>query len=94
MMFGLGKYALYAIGAAVAVSLATGFYFHWRHEQRMVGWNNALAAVAAQNARAREAAEEVTGDVNQCFDAGGSWDVSTGKCNSASNSGVRGLFSN
>lgn len=47
------------------------------------GWNDAMTAVAAQNAVAAQVAEEVQTTVDQCFDQGGTWNVTTGNCDPA-----------
>lgn len=73
----LGIYVFIVLGGITAV---TATYFGWRHHQRMIGWNNAIEYVKQKNAQAKQAADQVVGDVDRCETDGGSWNVSTGKC--------------
>lgn len=73
----LGIYAAVAFGLCTAI---TASYLSWRHTQRMIGWNDALAAVAEQNATAKKAANDVKRKLDECFTMGGNWNVSTGRC--------------
>ena len=71
------------IYAAVALGLVAGLYTGyrvWRGQIWKEGRDAALAAVAAQNGAAANAAKivEVTSDL--CFDKGGTWSVITGEC--------------
>lgn len=66
--------------AAALISSATAGYLFWRHKQRMIGYQRALAEISDQNERASKVAAGVLSDIDQCERAGGSWNVSTGNC--------------
>lgn len=69
------------LGLAVTLfGAASVAYVSWRHEQRMIGYNRALAEVAEQNAVAKGVARDIVGQINDCEAKGGSWNVSTGDC--------------
>lgn len=66
------------IGIAMLISLAAlWWYGNSRYD---AGWNDALATVARMNDAAAKAAGEAARTVTDCIDQGGSWNVSTGKC--------------
>lgn len=92
MIVGLVLAGVYAgiAGAAVAT------YVGWRHHQYMRGWNEALAQVAKQDAKAAQAATAVKNRVDQCYDSGGDWDGAKGICITGASgvSGGFGLFGN
>lgn len=73
----IGVYALLILSVLGVVAKA---YYSWKDHQQKIGWDNALAAVAAQNAVAKKAATDVRNKVDGCFNSGGSWNVSTGSC--------------
>jgi hypothetical protein len=74
------RLAVYAAIFFGAVASLSAVYFGWRHHERMIGWNSALATVKAQNEAAKGIADRVNNAVDKCFADGGSWNVSTGKC--------------
>lgn len=74
------RLGIYAAIAAGLLGTATATYFGWRHHERMIGWNNAIEYVKTKNADAKKAADQTINEVDQCFTTGGSWNVSTGKC--------------
>lgn len=98
-IFGFGtltKLGIYAVLIVVALGAIYGGYRVWRHGVWVEGRDAALEAVARQNDVAAKAAEKVVLTTDQCFDSGGSWNVSTGKCDlgGATPSGVSSLFGN
>lgn len=67
--------------AIVAVIAALyGGYRAWRHAVWTEGKNAAIEAVQAQNGIAADAARKVDQAIDDCYDRGGTWDVSTGAC--------------
>lgn len=97
-MFGFSLIRL-AIYAAVVLGVLGGAYTGyriWRHQIWLEGRNAALEAVAKVNAEAKQAADRVEFNIDSCFDRGGAWNVSTGKCDlgGATPSGISSLFGN
>lgn len=95
-MFGFSLFRL-AIYAALVLGVLGGAYTGyrvWRHQVWVEGRDAALAAVAKVNADAKKAADRVEFTIDVCFDRGGSWNVSTGKCDvgGASPAGISSLF--
>lgn len=84
------------VALAVVLAALYGGYRVWRHSVWVEGRDAALEAVARVNDAAEQAAEQVALTTDQCFDRGGSWDVTTGKCDlgPATPAGVRSLFGN
>ncbi|MEJ8571210.1 hypothetical protein [Microbaculum marinum] len=66
------------IGGVILLLAVAGFYLDHRAYRR--GFDTAMSAVAAQNARAADVARRAIGDVDTCFDQGGRWNVETGTC--------------
>lgn len=62
------------------VAAAGAAYVGWRHHQYMRGWNEALAYVAKQDAKAAKVATDAKNRVDACYDTGGDWDGATGEC--------------
>jgi hypothetical protein len=71
---------LYLVGSLAIAGGLTAGYLGWRTHERNIGWNGALAAVAAQNAQARQAVANVNATIDKCEAEGGGWNVSTGTC--------------
>lgn len=68
-----GMYALAVLVVLVAVrQLHSAVYTN--------GWNDALAAVARENAEAARVARDTQVTVEQCWNTGGRWDVRSGSC--------------
>jgi uncharacterized iron-regulated membrane protein len=80
-MFGVStRVILYLVGGlALAGTLGAG-YVAWRHHERMIGYQAALADVARQDAHAKAIADQAMRDISECEAGGGSFDVSTGNC--------------
>lgn len=92
--FSLMRLGVYALIAVVGVgSIYTG-YRVWRHSVWVEGRDAALAAVEKVNTQAATAARQVELSTDACFDQGGTWDVSTGRCDLGSTTlhGVSSLF--
>lgn len=65
---------------AIVIAVVGGFIYVRQHYIN-VGYQRALAAVAAEDARAVEAKDEVKRHkVGPCFERGGTWNVETGEC--------------
>lgn len=82
---GLSVLTRLAIVGGLAVTVlgaATAGYLAWRHSVKMEGYRQALQEVAEQNAAARQAAVGIAVKINDCEARGGSWNVSTGDCDS------------
>jgi hypothetical protein len=64
-------------GCVAAVFAAYGL---WHHKVFNSGWNAAIAAIAAQDRRAIDAARSARAHWRACVDGGGVWNASTGQC--------------
>lgn len=64
----------------IAVLVGLAALWLWGNSRYREGWNDALATVSSMNDEAAKAAGEAARTVDQCFATGGSWNVSTGKC--------------
>lgn len=66
----------------IVIAVIIGFAALWWYgnSRYRAGWNDALATVAQMNDAAAKAAGEAARTVTDCIDQGGSWNVSTGKC--------------
>ena len=69
----IGMYVLFAVAALGAV------WWFIAHEQN-IGWRKALTHIETNDKKAGEQADEGAIDVDRCYDAGGVWISSTGKC--------------
>ena len=67
------------IYAALAVS-ALAFVGTWTVHQRNVGYRHAITDVRAANQKATGQADQGSQDVNACFERGGDWDRTNGRC--------------
>ena len=65
--------------AGVVVATLTG-YGVWHHKVFNSGWNAAIAAIAAQDRRAIDAARSARANWRACVDSDGVWNASTGQC--------------
>lgn len=74
------RLGIYAIGAGVILATVGGVYLAWQTHERRIGWDGALAKVAAQDLHAKAIATKAAQDVDTCERNGGSFDVSTGDC--------------
>ena len=81
-MFGWSwlKLGIYAAMIVAVLGTATAIYFSWQHKQRMIGWNGAIEWVKQQNAAAKRTADNAVAQLDACEANGGTWNVSTGKC--------------
>lgn len=68
-------------GALLVVSTLGGLYYAIDSHAEERGWNKAIAAIAAKDKRAIDAARKARSSVDDCFAAGGVWDTASGKCN-------------
>lgn len=68
------------ITLAVIFSTLAAAYFGWKTHVYNSGWRAAIAAIAAQDKRAVDAAKAARVTFRSCVDAGGVWDVTAGKC--------------
>jgi hypothetical protein len=66
------------IGGGIAAILAG--YGLWHHKVFNSGWNAAIAAIAAQDRRAIDAARSARANWRACIDSDGVWNASTGQC--------------
>lgn len=74
------RLAVYAAVVAGALGTATVAYVGWRHHQQMIGWNGAIDYMKAKDATARRVGDQAINSVDACDNSGGTWNVSTGKC--------------
>jgi hypothetical protein len=72
------KPRIIVIGSGIAVILAA--YGLWHHKVFNSGWNAAIAAIAAQDRRAIDAARSARANWRACVDDDGVWNASTGQC--------------
>jgi high-affinity Fe2+/Pb2+ permease len=72
------KLRIVVIGGGIVAILAG--YGLWHHKVFNSGWNAAIAAIAAQDRRAIDAARTARAHWRACVDGDGVWNVSTGKC--------------
>jgi hypothetical protein len=72
------KLRITIFGAGIAAVLAG--YALWHHKVFNSGWNAAIAAIAAQDRRAIDAARSARAHWRACVDGGGVWNASTGQC--------------
>jgi hypothetical protein len=72
------KLRIVIIGGGIAAILAT--YSLWHHKVFNSGWNAAIAAIAAQDRRAIDAARSARANWRSCIDDDGVWNASTGQC--------------
>jgi len=77
----LANWRILAIGAACAAVVAGGLYY--RHELIVQGENEALQKVEDANAQSQATAAKAAKTVDDCFNAGGTWDRDAGVCNPA-----------
>jgi hypothetical protein len=71
-----GKLAAIAV---VVAALAVG-YAAWRHSIYQEGYDDAMAAIAAQDAKALAARDAAVSRVRECHDSGMRWDQSARQC--------------
>ena len=72
------KLRIVVMGGAIA-AIGAG-YGLWHHKVFNSGWNAAIAATAAQDRRAIDAARSARANWRSCVDGGGVWNASTGQC--------------
>jgi hypothetical protein len=65
------------VGGIAAVLAGYGL---WHHRVFNSGWNAAIAAIAAQDRRAIDAARSARAHWRACVDSDGVWNASTGQC--------------
>jgi hypothetical protein len=65
------------VGGIAAILAAYGL---WHHKVFNSGWNAAIAAIAAQDRRAIDAARSARAHWRACVDGDGVWNASTGQC--------------
>lgn len=79
-MFGIPKIALYLIGAAAII----GVFWVWvdRRERAAYirGQDELHEAIVKRDAAAAVEARKARNALDQCYDTGGTWDQTTGKC--------------
>jgi hypothetical protein len=69
------------IAAVVGPLLVAGtVYGVWHHKVYSKGWNDALAAVARDDAAAVGRASKMRDQYESCADRKGAWDQTTGRC--------------
>ena len=73
-------------GGIAAIAAGYGLWHHiaagyglWHHKVFNSGWN-AVAAIAAQDRGAIDAARSARANWRSCVDGGGVWNASTGQC--------------
>ena len=83
----LGMTALGGAGLLTKVIIALGLagsllaaYGVWHHKVYTKGWNDALAAIARQDAKTIARATEFRAAFKNCRDLGKRWDQTTGQC--------------
>jgi len=69
------------IGRYVTIlALLGGAWAYGRQHYINIGYKKALAAIEAQDIRAKGKSDETHKTVSDCFDAGGAWDIDNGVC--------------
>lgn len=75
------KIGMSVIGGGLIALVIGGGFLYVRSHYINVGYQRALAAVAAEDARAVNEKDEIKRHkVGPCFDRGGTWNVETGEC--------------
>jgi len=64
---------------SLLIAAALGFLWLKVHYED-IGYNKAMSAIAAQDKKAVERSNNARQTVRECFDSGGTWDVSNGVC--------------
>lgn len=79
-MFALPAFSLTTklIAAGVVALVVIGAYWAWHTTIYNRGWHAAIAAIAAQDTEAVDAADKARALVRACYDSGGVW--SQGSC--------------
>ena len=72
------KLRIAIVGGGIAAIAAS--YGLWHHKVFNSGWNAAIAAIAAQDKGAIDAARSARANWRSCVDGGGVWNASTGQC--------------
>lgn len=81
LKFFTGGTLLVQIGVLLGIfAVVAAAYFGWKTHVYNNGWNAAIAAIAAQDKNAVEAARAARNTFRACVDGGGVWDVTNGKC--------------
>lgn len=75
-----GTVGRWLIGGAIIVAVGGGGFLWVKVHYENVGYQKALAAVAAKDAKAVERAKQVQQEVDRCFDDGHTWNVENGAC--------------
>ena len=74
------------IGRTIAISgaIIIGALISWavfaKHYEN-IGYQKALSAIAAQDQKVKGKTDAAHKSVQDCFDSGGDWDVTSGLCN-------------
>lgn len=77
-LIGLVPWRAWLVGAVVAGALGTVVYFH--HEWIAEGYNKAIGAITDANNAEKKKADQGQQTVDDCYNAGGTWDRSNGVC--------------
>lgn len=77
MLFGFSLKTWLIVGAVIAAFAAFGYI---THQLKKAGYDKAMGEVQEQTNKAGDAAIEGARDVDACFDAGGVWIRSAGRC--------------
>lgn len=72
--------ARYLLGFGLVLATVGISWYAFKTKYYDKGWNDAIHAVAAKNAKAVKDADNARKDVETCFDSGGSWDLYTNSC--------------
>jgi hypothetical protein len=75
---GISPFRLFAYAGIAAAILVGAAALRQHYVNR--GWDQALEAVKAQDATAKEAASKAQRSVDACYEANGTWSVITGSC--------------
>lgn len=70
----------YVLGFGLLLATVGISWYAFKTKYYDKGWNDAIHAVAAKNAKAVKDADNARKEVETCFDTGGNWDVESGSC--------------
>jgi len=75
-----GKIGASLIGIAGGLALFIGGFLVLKNHYTREGYTKAITEMAARDGKAIKKGDEIEKQIGLCFDRGGEWNTSTGKC--------------
>ena len=75
-----GKIGASLIGGAAAIAIILGGFLYIKNHYTREGYTKAITEMAARDGKAIKKGDEIEKQIGLCFDRGGEWNTSTGKC--------------